>query len=818
MSSEAKGALAGIRVIDMANLRGEMAGRALADMGAEVLKIEPPEGAAARFQPPFIKGREGDPESSLYWAALGRGKRSICVDLNKPAERNQLKQLIAGADVLIESFDPGDMKSLGLDYMAMKMLNPALIYVSITPFGQTGPFAHDPATDLTIEASCGLINMQGDGDRPPLPVGFPQAAFHAGMVAAADTVIALNERAQSGMGQQLDVSMQTAMMLTLMNAQGFPAAEGRDIPGFGMERNLPKPPTTPGLEVPGLVTVADGYVTNLMGAVGPTVRALGEIVNWRIELEGPMPNLPDIDWNKWPQERKDGKITMEQVNEGAQIALKFLSTRKKQDIFERALKHGLLNVPVYTTADLLIDAQLEARGYWDKIDGVSYPKPCIRLSRSGAVSNRPAPKLGEAQALLSAPAHKTDAPKVPASPRGKPFAGIMVADFAWVGVGPIISRALADNGATVVRVESAKRPDVLRMAAPYYKREFNFNSSQFMANFNSSKLGLALDMSTEDGRATAKKLVGWADIMLESFTPGTIGRFGLDWETLSKDRPDLIMLSTCLYGQTGPRRHFGGFGNQGAALAGSHGITGWPDRPPAGPYGAYTDFITPRFGALALAAAIYERRKSGKGQYVDLSQVEAGIQFIEPLVLDAAVNGVTAPAAGLDSLSQCPHGVYKTAGIERYVAISVADSEQWRSLLEFAGFTQFADARYDNASERLAAREKIEAAMRDFCAGKPPFAFVTQLRAAGVPASVVMRASDLYEDPQLIHRGYFVTLQHGFMGPMLYDSYPTLFSDTPVKLSKAAPTLGEDTERVMKEFLNTPDDEYTRMKKAGVFV
>ncbi len=370
----------------------------------------------------------------------------------------------------------------------------------------------------------------------------------------------------------------------------------------------------------------------------------------------------------------------------------------------------------------------------------------------------------------------------------------------------------------MVRIETSKRPDVLRMAAPYFKREFNFNSSQFMGNFNSSKLGMALDMSTDDGRAIAKKMVGWADVMLESFTPGTIGRFGLDWETVSKDRPDMIMLSTCLYGQTGPRKHFGGFGNQGAALAGLHGITGWPDRPPAGPYGAYTDFITPRFGALALAAAIYERSKSGKGQYVDISQVEAGIQFIEPLMLDAAENGVSAPAAGLDSLSQCPHGVYQTAGIERYVAISVASTAQWRALRDFAGFTQFSDARYDSAKERLAARDKIEAAMRDFCSGKPPFAFVTQLRAAGVPAAVVMRGSDLYEDPQLIHRGYFVTLKHGFMGDMLYDGYPTLFSETPVKLSKAAPMLGEDTHHVMKEFLKYPEEEITRMKKAGVFV
>ncbi len=817
MSGEQTGALAGIRVIDMADLRGEMTGRALADMGAEVLKIEPPEGAAARFQPPFVKGHEGDPEGSLYWAALGRGKRSIVVDLTKPTDVGQLQKLIAGADILIESFDPGYLKTLGLDYSAMKALNPALIYVSITPFGQSGPAAMDPATDLTIEAACGLLGLQGDTDRPPVPVGFSQASFHAGVVAAADTVIALNERVQSGLGQQIDVSMQTAMMLTLMNTTGFPSAEGRDIPGYGMDRALPRPPATPGFDVPGMVTVADGYVTNLMGGVGPTVRALGEVINWRVEVEGPLPaHLPDINWNNWPVERRDGRITMEQVSEGAQIALKFLSTQKKEVIFERALSHGLLNVPICTTADLLADPQLASRDFWLEIEGRTHPAPCIRLSRSKA-ANRPAPKLGEGQALLSA-AHKASAHKVPASPRGKPFAGIKVADFAWVGVGPIISKALADNGATVVRIESSKRPDVLRMAAPYFKREFNLNSSQFMANFNTSKLGMALDMSTDEGRAIARKTADWADVVLESFTPGTIGRFGLDYDTLSKDHPDLIMLSTCLYGQTGPRRHFGGFGNQGAAIAGLHGITGWPDRPPAGPYGAYTDFITPRYGALALASALYERGKSGKGQYVDLSQVEAGIQFLEPLALDAAVNGVTAKPFGLDSLTQCPHGVYQTAGIERYVAISVANAAQWKALCGMAEFREFAGSKFEDVKERFAVRDKIEAAMREFCAGKPPFAFVTQLRAAGIPASVVMRPSDLYEDPQLIHRGYFVTLKHGFMGPMLYDGYPSLFSETPVTLTKAAPTLGEDTHYVLKEILHYPEDEIARLQKAKIFV
>ena len=172
------------------------------------------------------------------------------------------------------------------------------------------------------------------------------------------------------------------------------------------------------------------------------------------------------------------------------------------------------------------------------------------------------------------------------------------------------------------------------------------NRSQFFANFNTSKQGLRLELNEPNDRAVARKLADWADVVVESFTPGTMARYGLDYATLSANRSDLVMVSTCMRGQTGPERHYTGFGNQGAALAGLVAITGWPDRAPAGPWGAYTDFITPRYGIAALTAALLHRDATGEGQYIDLSQIEAGIQFQAPLLLDHAVNGRVAQAAG----------------------------------------------------------------------------------------------------------------------------------------------------------------------------
>ena len=239
------------------------------------------------------------------------------------------------------------------------------------------------------------------------------------------------------------------------------------------------------------------------------------------------------------------------------------------------------------------------------------------------------------------------------------FEGLKVADFSWVGVGPIMGRALADHGATVIRVESGTRPDALRTIPPFKDGIRGLNRAQFSAISNTSKLGLALDLSTDDGRHLGRRIADWADVVLESFTAGTIDRMGLGYDTLQGDRDDLVMLSTSMRGLTGPDNRFAGFGNHGAALTGFAAITGWGDRPPVGPWGAYTDFITPRFGVAALAAALRHRAETGVGQHIDLSQSECGIQFLEPLVM-AAHLGAEAPTLPLRSGSE------PVEGVERY--------------------------------------------------------------------------------------------------------------------------------------------------------
>ncbi len=792
-------ALEGIRVVDLATERAELAGRILSDLGALVIKVEPPGGAASRRLPPF------DGDTSLCWAAWARGKRSVMLDLSDARGRARVLELAASADVLVESFDPGVLAGLGLGFAAVHERTPGLVYVSVTPYGQDGPDAATPATDLVLEAAGGLVALQGDRDRPPIPLGFPQACLHAASQAAADCIVALCERERSGLGQHLDVSMQAAVVWTLMNATGYPPNTGANPPGTCEFRTDPRPEIVPGLALPLAFQCADG--TGVMNFGLPQIgwKTLHRMMRWA-ESRGAIPEeLRGIDWRTWVANVVDEKLPVERVRNAIGALLAFLRTRSKDEVRAFSLENEIVLAPVHTVADLRRDPQLASREFWTKLAGRTHAGPFARLSATPIRYELPAPALGEGQALLDAlrpRAHTAPGESAAA------FDGLRVADFAWVGVGPLISKAFADHGATVVKVESARRPDVLRQLPPWKDGKRGLDRSQFMASFNTSKLSLSLDLSTGGGRALARRLALWADVVTDSFTPGTMQKLGLDSISLARERPDLVMLSTCLRGQTGPERAFSGFGNQGAALAGLYSITGWPDRPPCGPWGAYTDFIAPRFGVTALAAALFHRARTGRGQHVDLSQVEAGIHFLEPLVLDYEASGRVAGPVGHDSPRACPHGVFACAGKERYIALAVETAAHWEALARVAPLSDFSFADRRKQSDAIAER------LREWCAARDAFTLARELQQAGVPAAVVHRPSDLYADRQLAHRGFFVTLDHPEMGPTPYDGPVTRFSRTPARL-RPAPLLGQHTYEVLSGLLGLGDDEIAEHAASG---
>ncbi len=815
---DSPGPLAGISVLDLATERAELAGRILADLGANVTKIEPPGGSAARFIPPFEAGADEQAgESSLYWAAVALGKRSIVVDLTTDEGRAQVRGLATAADILVESFDPGTMTAHGLGYEQLSALNLRLVYISVTPWGQSGPHADRAATELTIEAASGLLGLQGDRDRPPVPVGYPQAAFHAGAQAAADAIIALNERQQSGRGQHLDVSTQAAMVWTLMNATGYPPNTGGDPPNSGEGRTNPPLEIAPGVVFPNVWRSKDGWVQATITLGGLGARTLGNLIRL-IEAEGQLsPERTGIGWAEWVDAIELGRVPAEILTAAREEIANYLASHTGEEIMRRAVEHKLLVAPVRTIPDLLSSSQLQERSFWTEVAGRLHPGAAVKLSRTPMQLTAAAPRLGQHQdSFLPQPAPPGErAARSSGAKRQRAFSGLKVADFAWVGVGPLIAKALADHGATVVHIESTTRPDVLRLGPPFKDGQPGLDRSQFFANFNSSKRGMALNLALPEGRELAERVIDWADVLIESFVPGVLEGLGFDYQALAARRPDLVMLSTCLCGQTGRDATYRGFGTQGAALSGLHGLTGWPDRPPAGTWGAYTDFIAPRYGIAALAAAIFERSRSGLGQYIDLGQVEAAVHFLEPLILDFTTNRRRHEAPGHRSDRACPHGVYRTAGAERYAAIAVETPGQWRALRSLAPIAQIASAEA-GLPERFAVAPELDAALAAWCSGKDAWELVEQLVAAGVPASVVQRPSDLYADPQLAHRGFFVTCDHAAMGPTPYDGPATIFSETPAQLT-AAPLLGQHTDEVLSEILHLDEDEIAGYAASGVF-
>ena len=811
--------LDGIRVLDLATSRAEMAGRVLSDMGAEVIKVEPPWGTPSRTLPPFS---DDEPDRSLYWAAMGFGKRSVVIDLDDEAGRADFHALLATADALIESFDPGVMAEWGLSYNDLKDEHPELIYVSVTPYGQDGPHANRPATDLTLEAAGGLVGLQGDGDRPPVPVGFPQAAIHAGVQAAADTSIALRERELSGLGQHLDVSMQAAVVWTLMHATGFPPNTGGDPPGTCDDRA-----GAGAAAVMSIYPCSDGYIVFNIVPGGLGLRHSTKVMRWIAESGDLSGELEGADIDEWASEL--GRVVMEDPAEMQRMLVvanqqleQFVAKRTMAECYQRAVDDGFMMAPLYTFEDIANDKHLAARDYWVDVDGNRYPGPFAKLSETPLQLTRPAPTLGQDQHLLSevgrAPKRGGRVPRSSSGVRGEEggaLSGVKIADFAWVGVGPLISKSMADHGATVVHIESATRPDVLRLAPPFKDNEPGIDRGQFMSNFNSSKYGVAFRLDTDHGLSYARQLLEWADVVVESFTPGTLKRFGFDYATLSKERPEIIMLSTCLRGQYGPESSYAGFGLQGACLSGLHRITGWPDRQPAGTWGAYTDFINPRFGSGVLAAAIRHRDLTGQGQYIDLAQTEAGIHFAAPLLLDYFENGRIAEAPGHDSMYAAPNGVFKVDNRERYVAIATETTEQWHGLRQAVGLSAWSGAEFDELSARIAAKAEIESEIADWCLPQTADAVIDCLTAAGVPAALVEWPSDLYEDAQLTHRDFFVTLDHSVMGPTPYDGLVTKFSGGTARLRRAAPAIGEHTHQVLSEILSVPDEEIYEALAAG---
>lgn len=398
------------------------------------------------------------------------------------------------------------------------------------------------------------------------------------------------------------------------------------------------------------------------------------------------------------------------------------------------------------------------------------------------------------------------------------FEEIRVADFSWGAAGPLVGKILGEYGAEVIHIESSTHPDGIRTSYPFKDNKPGLDNALFPDLYNNDKYGMTLNLSHPKGFEIAKKIIAWADVMIESFTPGVMARWGLGYEDVQKLNPSVIMVSTCNQGQTGPHAKHPGWGIQFTSFAGFVHVTGWPDRGPVMLPVAYTDMIAPRFIVAAVAAALAYRQRTGKGQYLDVSQYETAVQFLSPAILDYVINGRIAIRMGNRAASAAPHGVYPCKGDDRWCAISVSNDTEWESFCKAVGNPAWTKGpRFATLSERKENEAELDRLVGQWTINFTPQQVMAMMQESGVPAGVVATAEDVCNDPQLKHRHHFQELDHSVLGRHNYEATSFKLSKTPGSPSRAAPCLGEHTYYVCTKILSISEEEFVQLLSEGVF-
>ncbi|HEY3751486.1 MAG TPA: CoA transferase [Pseudonocardiaceae bacterium] len=394
-----------------------------------------------------------------------------------------------------------------------------------------------------------------------------------------------------------------------------------------------------------------------------------------------------------------------------------------------------------------------------------------------------------------------------------PLAGVRVLDFTWVGAGSLTTKLLADHGADVLKIESSVHIDSLRLNPPFAGGVRGPNRSGYFAERNSNKRSVCLNLREAQGQALARRLAADCDIVANNFRPGVMERFGLGYEDIRQIRPDVIYLAMSMQGSAGPEREYLGYGLTIGALVGLQHLTGLPDRYPVGTGTNYPDHVpNPCHAAFAVLAALRHRRRTGEGQCIDIAQTEPTIATIGTTVLDYTVNGVVREREGNGHPQWAPHGLYRCAGDDRWIAIAVRSDAEWLALADVLGLDaeRYARNRHEHAAE-------LDELVQRGTSGRDAVDLAARLQQRGVAAGPVQNSADLVDtDPQLAHRGHWVSLRHPEMGTSRYGMPPFRLSATPGELRTAAPVLGAHTREVLTEVLGMGETELDTLDAAGV--
>jgi crotonobetainyl-CoA:carnitine CoA-transferase CaiB-like acyl-CoA transferase len=781
------GALSGLVVLDASeSISGQFCGRLFADHGADVTLIEPPGGpatespggSALRRMGPFDPAPGGGVGSMLFFH-LNLGKRSVTLDLREPAGRGALLERAKSADIVIAGNH--------IDAEALRAANPACIVCVVSDFGEDGPYRDWRGSEMIFQALSGIMFNNGDEGREPLYGVGHRACYAAGVGAYIATLTALHARHRLGQGQtvRLDVAHNTAAMgppNTLMyNYSGMMEERGNHYSPFGVLR------------------CSDGWVG--MWVYPHTFEPMCRVLECPELMTDPRFDTPKqrvVNWNAM-------------VEEVQSRVLRWTS----DDVLDRLHKGRLVAAKAYMPSQLYRgNAHLEARRYWDTVDTPSGPAPILgpsfRMSATPRAVRGPAPAPGQDNHAAPAPAKDKGVRKAAqAGASSNALEGLRVVEFTTAWAGPMAGRICAFFGAEVIHVESATRLDVWRQNNSVFlprryaggiPGERPYNRVGYFNSQNMNKLSLTLDIKDARGREAMRRLLDQTDVVVCNFTAGTLARMGFGYEALSATNPGIIVVEMPGFGNTGPLSKCTANGATMELASGMSALIGYPGGAPTTTGQVYPDPMGGFNAAAAILTALTHRDRNGtgRGQYVEVPQVEASMQFIGEELLHAIATGEDPRPHGNRVRWAAPHDAYLAAGEDQWVAIAVETDAEWRALCGLMGRPDLAgDARYATFEARWrnqdALRDPISAWTRTL--GKRDIA--ARLQAAGVRAAPVLDPREVTEDPYLAHRDFFVELTHPEAGTHRYPSLPFRLSLTPGAQHRASPCLGADTRRIL---------------------
>jgi crotonobetainyl-CoA:carnitine CoA-transferase CaiB-like acyl-CoA transferase len=790
----ATGALAGLRVMELGDSPAvAFAGRWLAASGAEVIKVEPPSGDPARHHR-LLDGPNA-PVGSLH-AFLNAGKRSVVVDLGDGDAAQHLAPLLAGADAVLHDFDPAAAARLGLDPALLRRIG--TVSVAVSPLGWEGPYAGFAASDLTLLALGGFQFLSGEPGREPLGLPGHQASYLTGAFAAIAALAGLAGVAAGGRALDVEVTALEclASLHQITHAMWRNQGVVRSRHGSRWENLYPIT----------LLPCRDG----LVGFSLPTQE------QWE-RLCGLM-ERPDL--------LEDQRYLTNQLRHANADSLdvelmSWLRGYGKMELFHRAQTQWRLPVgPLYGLDEVLAEPQYRHRGFWQEAGGLLQPGLPVRLS-STPWRLGPAPALDEAAGLVvdARPAVSTPAVAAPASD-SLPLAGVRVLDFTQVWAGPLACRILADLGAEVIRVE---RPVSLPADAPEERRReavqavANLARRSSQGEFNRNKLAIAVDLQRKEGRDIVRRLAAFSDILVENFTARVMPNFGLGYEELSRLNPALIFLAMPGYGGDGPYREYTAYGPSIEPMTGLCELLGYRGEGPLASAIAYPDAVAGVTAALAALTALVHQRRTGRGQLLDLSQVEATTLFLGEYFVDYQRSGRTPPRAGNRHPFWAPQGTYRCRGKDEWLSLTVSSDDEWRRLADAIGAEALSRRRdLESAAGRRRHADEIDAAIASWTAERDKWEAMRLLQAAGVAAGALANARELREDPQLAHFGFFVQAHAADGAVYELPGTPLRVSGRPRPEWRAAPLPGEDNAAVLGGLLGMSRADVASLEERGV--